>query len=76
MIGLRKRRVVRVSSVVHLAADVSYRSAVDAARQLSVGLLTVSHVSHNVSQSGVFNQSLFQLVANQLLSRLWFVAGL
>ena len=52
--------MIRVSSwVVHLAVDVSYRSAVDAARQLSVSLLTVSHISHIVSQSGVFNQSLF-----------------
>ena len=52
--------MIRVSSwVAHLAADVSYRSTVDASRELNVSLLTVSHVSHSVSQSGVFNQSLF-----------------
>ena len=42
----------------------------DAARKLNVSLLTVSLVSHSVSQSGVL--SLFP-ARNQLLSRLWFV---
>ena len=37
----------------HLAADIFYRSAVDVARQLSVSLLTISHISHRASQSGV-----------------------
>ena len=43
----------------------------DAARKLNVSLLTVSPVSHSVSQSGVL--SLFQLVTSSLLTRLWFV---
>ena len=48
-----KRRLIQVSTWAgHLAADVSYRSAVDVARQLSVSLLTVSH---SVSKSGVLN---------------------
>ena len=52
--------MIQVSSlVVYLAADISYRLAMDTACQLSVSLLTVSHVSHSVSHSGVFNQSLF-----------------
>ena len=42
----------------------------DAARKLNVSLLTVSPVSHSVSQSGVL--SLFP-ARNQFLSRLWFV---
>ena len=72
-----KRCLIRVSTWVgNLTADVSYWLVVDAARQLSIRLLTVSHVSYSVSQSGVFNQACSQLVANQFLSQLWLVAGL
>ena len=46
------------SWVVRLAVDISYRLAVDVACQLSISLLTVSHVSHSVSLSRVLN-SLF-----------------
>ena len=35
--------------------DAEYRSAVDAARQVSVSLLTVSHVSQRVFQSCVLS---------------------
>ena len=48
-----KTLLIRVSTWAgHLTADVSYRSGVDAACQLSVSLLTVGHVSHSISQSG------------------------
>ena len=56
----RKCRVIRgLIWAVHLAADIPYRLAVDAERQLGVSLLTVGHISHSFSQSGVFNQSLY-----------------
>ena len=68
-----KTSLIRVSTWAgHLRADGSYRSAVDAARQLSVSLLTVSHVSHSISRSGV-HKACSQLV-NQFVTRLWFVA--
>ena len=64
--------MIRVSSwVVHLAADASYWLAVDAARQLSV-----SYVSHSVSRTASLTKACSQLIANQFLSWLWFVAGL
>ena len=42
----------------------------DAARKLNVSLLTVSPVSHNVSQNGVLS---LLPARNQFLFRLWFV---
>ena len=57
--------MIRVSRwVVHFTADVS---TVNAAHQLSLSLLTVSHVSHSISQSRVCSdQKLFlmQLVTS------------
>ena len=46
---------------------ISYRSAVDAMRQLSVSLLTVSHISHSISQSGV-HKACSQLLTSSFLS--------
>ena len=62
-----KMSLIRVSTWAgHLAADVSYRSAVDAVCQLSVSLFTVSHISHSISWSGV-HKACSQLVTSSFL---------
>ena len=68
--------MIMVSScVVHLAADASYWSAVDAVHQLS---MSHCHVSHSVPQSSAFNQSLFPACSYPVpflaLVRSWIVA--
>ena len=64
--------MIRVSSwVVHLAVDISYRLAVDAACQLSVSLLTVVTSATAFPRAVSLTKASFQLVANQFLSWLW-----
>ena len=45
----------------------------DAARKLNVSLLTVSPVSHSISQNGVLSLGLFPLLTSSLLTWLWYV---
>ena len=59
-----KTSLIQVSTWAgHLAADIPYRSEVDAACQLSVDLLTVSH---SISQSSV-HKACSQLVTSSFL---------